>query len=306
MVMVQQTTTSYRSQTGYAPIDAVRYGQAALVEPHHHSETDILMYRMSGAAGATGMTEAVRIGDEPDLLFLSRGTGMAAEGKVAGTRFTLQANRDLRATFVPRGVDTSVTFAASAYSSNLMFPRNYLTSLLEGRNRDGFRPITFTDEKCIIQLYQLLEAEIMAPGFASRLVVEGLSRAIAAKLIGIDPTALHLEADRIHLPPWKLHRLLEFIEGNLDREIHLKELADVAGLSVFHFSRVFKHSTGASPYRYVCEKRLERGRSLLAKTELGIAELALSCGFSSQSHFTAAFTKAMGVSPGRFRRERRL
>lgn len=302
--MTNQSMSCYRTSTGFAPIDAVRYGQAAQVVPHLHSETDILMYRMSSASGARGMTEAVRLGDEPDLLFLSRGTGLAAEGKVAGTRFTLKPNRDLRATFVPRGLDTSVVFSASDYSSNLMFPREYLASLLTGHTLTGFEPTIFNDNKCLIQLFQMLEGEIMAPGFASRLMVEGLSRAIAAKLVGIDQNVVNREASRIYLPEWKLRRLLDFIEESLDRNIQLSELAAVAGLSVFHFSRVFKLSTGASPYRYICTKRLERARLLLSNSDLGLAELALSCGFASQSHFTAAFTKAVGVSPGRFRRQR--
>jgi AraC family transcriptional regulator len=103
--------------------------------------------------------------------------------------------------------------------------------------------------------------------------------------------------------PRKLRRVLEFVDANLDQDIGLDDLARIAELSPFHFSRVFKLATGSSPYHYVRDRRLKRSRLLLAEGRLGIAELALACGFANQSHFTAAFTKAMGVSPGRFRRQ---
>ena len=81
----------------------------------------------------------------------------------------------------------------------------------------------------------------------------------------------------------------------------LADLAKIADLSVFHFARVFKRATGSSPYHYVRERRLDLSRQLLADGQLPICELALACGFSNQSHFTSAFSRAMGMSPGRYR-----
>jgi AraC family transcriptional regulator len=101
-----------------------------------------------------------------------------------------------------------------------------------------------------------------------------------------------------------LAKVMDFIEATLDREIHLTDLATIAGLSPFHFSRVFKLETGETPYHFVGQRRLERARLMLLGSDMPLAELALSCGFASQSHFTAAFSKAMGVSPGRYRRTR--
>ena len=303
--MEQQSGSFYRSHTGYAPLDAIRFGQATQLEPHHNSDSDILLYRMIGSKQAKGMNEATRGNNEPDLLFLSRGAGVPAYGKVAGTPFKIEPNVDMRATFVPCDIDTTVTFGTSAFSSNLMFPRGYLSSLSAELAADNFRPLLFQDDVTLIKLYTMLEAEIMTPGFASRLMIDGLSRAIAAQLCRIDRHILNREADRIHLPPWKLRRLLDYIDSHLEYDITITELAELADLSVFHFSRVFRIATGTSPYRYVCDRRLQRSRMLLAESDIGIAELALICGFASQSHFTTAFSKAVGISPARFRRDRR-
>jgi AraC family transcriptional regulator len=96
--------------------------------------------------------------------------------------------------------------------------------------------------------------------------------------------------------------VVEFIEAQLDHAITLRELAEVAQLNVFHFIRAFKHSTGASPHQFIVFKRIDRARSMLNATELPVAQIALECGFSNQSHFTAAFHRATGVTPAHFRR----
>lgn len=93
-----------------------------------------------------------------------------------------------------------------------------------------------------------------------------------------------------------------YIHAHLDHKISLADLAACLHLSVPHFERMFRAATHQPPYRYVLEIRLERARVLLQRTRLTLTEVALQCGFSSQSHFTAHFTRYMGVSPARFAR----
>jgi AraC family transcriptional regulator len=93
-----------------------------------------------------------------------------------------------------------------------------------------------------------------------------------------------------------------YIHAHLDQKISLADLATCLHLSVSHFERMFRATTHVAPYRYVLELRLERARVLLQRTRLPVAEVALQCGFSSQSHFTAHFTRHVGVSPARFAR----
>lgn len=109
-------------------------------------------------------------------------------------------------------------------------------------------------------------------------------------------------ADRIYLSPPKLNRVIDFIETNLHDSIGLDDLAARAGLSVNHFLRVFKLATGVTPYNFVRRRRLERARKLLADDTMPLAQLALECGFANQAHFTAAFSREIGIPPGRYRR----
>jgi AraC-like DNA-binding protein len=270
---------------------------------YHARGSDIKLVRMSFVGPPGSFTENIRDSDEPDLLFTARARGRPAFGKLAGRRFNVAPTNQQRATFVPQGVDSSVVFATSSAVSALLFPPMYLQGLVAGRWHGSLAPILFCEDARLTRLIGLIESEILHPSFASELLVDGLSRAIAALLARLDVASTGAEPERIHLAPWKLRRVLDFIEARLDRDITLNDLATVVDLSPFHFARVFKLATGVSPYRYVRDRRLARSKKLLAEGVMGIAELALACGFANQSHFTAAFTKASGISPARFRRQ---
>jgi AraC-like DNA-binding protein len=99
----------------------------------------------------------------------------------------------------------------------------------------------------------------------------------------------------------RLRRVLEFVEANLETDIRVKDLAYVAALSRFHFSRAFRHATGQTPHRFVRTRRLEKARELLVKGDATLAEIALICNFSSQATFTKAFSRAVGLPPGEYR-----
>lgn len=296
-----QAESSYHTETGYRAIDAMTYHQQPRVDAYRHADTDVLLFRATNYGAAGTMTSASRAPEEPDLLFVSRGTGIAVHGMMAGGKFALDPTRAHRVTFMPQGVDSSVTFATAGLASNLMFPKGYLAGLIAEYQRSEFIPYLFQENATLIQLARLLEHEVANPGFSSRMIVEGLSRVIASLIARVNLEQVDHQADRIHLPPWKVRRLMDYVEGNLDQSISLDDLAKLADLSTFHFARVFKRATGISPYQYVRDRRLERGRALLTDTDMGIAELALACGFANQSHFTAAFSRAMGISPARFR-----
>jgi AraC-like DNA-binding protein len=104
------------------------------------------------------------------------------------------------------------------------------------------------------------------------------------------------------LAKWQERRAKEVIVARLDSKLSVVEIADACGLSVSHFTRAFQQSTGLSPHQWLTERRIERAQSLIRNVELPLSEIAISCGFADQSHFTRVFTGVVGKSPGAWRR----
>jgi AraC family transcriptional regulator len=98
-------------------------------------------------------------------------------------------------------------------------------------------------------------------------------------------------------------KIYEYIELNLQYEITLGDLASMAGFSIAHFARAFKLTVGKSPYAYVLAARIQRAKDILHGSNKAIAEVALDCGFSSQAHLTSMFSRVVGTTPARFRKE---
>jgi len=110
-----------------------------------------------------------------------------------------------------------------------------------------------------------------------------------------------LELSRAGLVDRRIRRAVELMHAHLERELPLEELAGAAHLSPFHFSRLFKKLTGATPHAYLASLRAARAQTLLAATDLSVTEVAERVGYSSSSHFSKAFRQATGLSPRAFR-----
>ena len=107
------------------------------------------------------------------------------------------------------------------------------------------------------------------------------------------------------LAPWQQRRAEAMLLAGLASGVRLDEVARRCNLSVSQFGRTFKKTMGLTPHRWLVQRRLERAQDLLLWSTLPLAEIALDCGFSEQSHFTRTFTRLVGTSPGEWRRQRR-
>jgi AraC family transcriptional regulator len=105
------------------------------------------------------------------------------------------------------------------------------------------------------------------------------------------------------LAPWQMLRVRVFIDSNLHRTIHIRDLSAVAQRSPAYFSRKFKLAVGESPHAYVVRRRLERACHLMVTSAASLSEIALSVGFSDQAHLCRHFRAAFGQSPASWRRE---
>lgn len=291
----------YYSSTGYRPVDSVGYSSAPALEAFADSDHGIMLYRTINYGDGEMTTAEIDL-DAQDLLFYSVGGGVPAYGKVAGSALSLAANRATRVTFIPHGCDTSLTFGTTARSSSFLFPRHYLNARLACLGKRVTAPILYSDDETLRALLPMIEREIMTRESTRRLMIDGLALSIAVALARIDPGVFAREAARITLPSSRLRRLIEFIDANLVEPLSLDMLAQVACLSPFHLSRVFKQTTGVTLNRYITGRRIDRAREMLVQSRLPIEAVARACGFSGQKYFTQVFTRAVGVSPGRFRR----
>ena len=164
------------------------------------------------------------------------------------------------------------------------------------------RPASAAKDPFVTHLALSLRDELQAGNPRGSLFGETLGIALTAHVLHTYAgSPLDVRQQRYRLPPARLRRVTDYIEANLDRPVSLVTLANVAGLSVFHFAHVFKETTGFAPHRYVLQRRIERGVALLREQYLPISDIALRCGFANQSHFAGAFRRALGVSPHEYR-----
>ena len=147
-----------------------------------------------------------------------------------------------------------------------------------------------------------LLGELNSQGLSGRLYAESLSNVLAVHLLRYY-THEKVEAPRFHggLSGQKLRQVNDFIADNYANDIRLAELAQVAGMSNFHFAREFKRTTGTTPHQYLIKFRVERAKALLTDEGLPLIEVGLRSGFSHQSHFTRLFRKVTGTTPHLYR-----
>lgn len=294
--------SSFLAATGADAYDSIRFSAKPQAEMLSKPGNRIQAVRHIGV-GESGQARAAGSLSDSDTLLVNLTASPRHRGRIGHLHVDKPLQRG-HVSFVPHDYTTEIEFSAGHSALALFIPQADLRKITAELGAAELPPIASERHDRLSQLITMCAMELRAPGFASDLMVEGLIRAIGATLVQQNITPTHAADERIHLSPVRLARVVDFIDSRLDHEIHLQDLAGVAGLSPFHFSRVFKLATGETPYHFVGSRRLDRARAMLVGSDLPLAELALACGFASQSHFTAAFTKVIGMPPGRYRRQR--
>jgi AraC-like DNA-binding protein len=160
----------------------------------------------------------------------------------------------------------------------------------------------FTDET-VRHLTLAAMAALEQPGQVSRLFVDHLNRAFAAHIAasrgGFRRTAPLIKGG---LAPWQERRAKEMLVADLAAATPVAEIAKACGLSVGHFARAFRVSTGLAPHSWLLRARVDHAMTLLRQRSPSLSEIALACGFADQSHLSRVFTRQIGMSPRRWRR----
>lgn len=179
------------------------------------------------------------------------------------------------------------------------------TALVGAGANVSFRSIVVEHDVRLFRLAQDLADELMQEEAGQEMVIGALIEQLVVHLLRHHSNVRRseeLELSRVGLVDRRIRRAIELMHGNMGRDLPLEEIAAAAYLSPFHFARLFKKLTGASPHAYLATLRTTRAQTLLAETDLSISEVAERVGYSSPSHFTKAFRQSTGLTPRAFRK----
>ncbi len=201
--------------------------------------------------------------------------------------------------FLPSGRATEIKTSRTAWSVQVAFDPDAIACMIGQRSP-------------LAALFHVRD-EFMA-GLAQQLAWQDCSEALSDAQIDaicnvlLTRTAQHLMQTVPHppcrtAPAKRIQAVLDHIDEDVSAPHGLMDLAEVAGLSPYHFSRVFRAAMGQSPCQYVLEQRIIEAKRRLDQSEESIAAIAYDCGFGSQSHMTSVFTKLVGITPGKLRRQ---
>ena len=165
----------------------------------------------------------------------------------------------------------------------------------------GISPTPFYDPH-VEQIAALLRLEMEHGAPQGGLYAETLASALSVRLLQREHDAVRLPV--APPPPAKLRlelrRAITYIQDNLAADLSLDAIAREAGLSSYHFARLFTEAFGVAPHQYVIQARIERAKALITQSRLPLGEAAHSVGFADQSHFTRHFKRLVGVTPRAF------
>ena len=212
---------------------------------------------------------------------------------------------------LPAGTPAELAWASQSEALLFSIAPKVLCQIAEqtecaDRNSLQLKPLVHHQDDQITRFAQCLLDEIRTEGPGRRLCSESLMTILNIHLLR------HYcyfkgqpEIYRGGLAPYKLQQVLGYINANLvDGDLSLATLSRLAGLSNCYFARQFKQATGQAPRQYIIHQRIDKAKTLLSQRDLSIAQIAIECGFSSQSHFYGAFQKVMGTTPKRYRDNR--
>lgn len=164
-------------------------------------------------------------------------------------------------------------------------------------DRIQLMPLFMQSDPLIHGIFSTLKEELEWGKLGGDLLIDSLKTTLAIHLLRKYCTTQPTPSCANGLPRSTLQRVTEYIAAHLHQDLKLIELSAIAQISPYHFLRLFKQQTGATPHQYILHCRIQRAKYLLQHSELSIAEIALAVGFCDQSHLTRCFKRIVGTTP---------
>ncbi len=159
-----------------------------------------------------------------------------------------------------------------------------------------------TYDPLIKQIGLAIKREIQISISDSRLYIESAANMLAVHLLKRYSTRKVIVKEYADgLPKYKLKEITDYINDNLNENLSLAQMSQIAQMSPHYFATLFKQSIGIAPHQYITKCRIEKAKSLLASRELSVTQISDAVGFKSQSHFAKVFCKYVGITPRKFK-----
>ena len=220
-------------------------------------------------------------------------------GSVGGDRLKQCVTRRNAAFFVPAGAEAKWIKDAPSRHLNIYFCAEAFDTGSAEPPRSAWDLHLFNAEVPGVRMLAdrlATELDRQAPMVAE--AVDSLARLL---LVQVARYPLGPRASRNPLSPDILRRLRDYVEAHMSEPILVADLASVANLPTNRFARAFTDYCDRSPHQFVLELRLARVLQLLRETQLGIAHVALNCGFASQQHMTRTMRQRLNITPASYR-----
>lgn len=156
-------------------------------------------------------------------------------------------------------------------------------------------------DPAVYEIVRLLTEELRPGGPCGEIYSASLALSLLGHIVRGCPQSQHDTAVTAGLSPQRLARCRQYVENHLGGDLTVAEIARAVDMSLFHFARAFKQSTGKTPHAYVLERRIAAAQSLVRNTTRPLNEISSELGFSSPSHFSAVFNRLSGTAPSEYR-----
>ncbi len=240
------------------------------------------------------------------VISLSHNAPARLEYRAASGEFVSSTTRPRSMMISPKGLVPEMRLHMPAEFSHCAIDHEFLRLVASEIDRPVVTP-KFNpglQDKSMLRILSVLADELGAKRPTSRVYVDSLVYALAVRYLLFDVDHPDKPKSRVNaLPPRILNRIRSKVEANLDCNFSLESLAAESGYSRAHFLRMFQAATGLTPHQYIMDLRLKRAQERLKQVNSSIVDVALSCGFSSQSHMTSVFRRELDITPGEFRRQ---
>lgn len=210
-------------------------------------------------------------------------------------------------TIIPQGHEGRWDIAGPIGVSHVFLPTDRLLACADqlsgGKSLELLARVGFEDPIAARVMEMLGRDAAVVSDPAARLFVEQATDLLVTQLLRGHSSFGAIEPPpRRGLADWQVRKVTGYMRDHLDEPIGLDLLADLVGLSRFHFCTAFRQATGSTPHNWLVNLRMERARQLLTDPSLPVTEIALAVGYETPSAFTASFRKVTGTTPRDFRR----